>query len=137
MRVISEFILENNIPHTCPVEVTKIVDIDNDAIACIQKIWNSELIEHIKTIWQSEAAQNVFIDRHKLVAWCFNGEALQHHMKHIDEMKNPNWIPTQADVIFARVRTTGVVETTLKVNNTDFHFADIGSNRRNRRTLYH
>lgn len=135
MRVISEFIVENNVPHTCPVEVTKIANIDSETIACIQKIWTSELIEQIKTIWHSDAAQKVFVDRHKLVTWCFNGEALQHYMKHIDEMKNPNWIPTQADVIFSRVHTTGVVENILKVNNTKFYFADIGSNRRNRRTL--
>lgn len=40
---------------------------------------------------------------------------LEYMMNNIDRFAEPNYVPTNTDVLFARQRTTGVVETTFKV----------------------
>ena len=133
IRAISECITIRKIPNQCQAAMSEVLDLDDDFVMYVHKIWNNELMEHINTIWKSEAAQQVFMDRHKL-QHLFHGEAMQHYMNQFDNMKDPEWTPSIQDVLLCRTKTTGIVSTELELGNTKLEFVDVGGGRGERRS---
>ena len=47
----------------------------------------------------------------------------------IDRISQPSYMPTQQDVLRARVRTTGIIETTFRYNRMIYRMFDVGGQR--------
>jgi hypothetical protein len=50
---------------------------------------------------------------------------------------SPSYIPSQADVLRARVRSTGIEEATFKFEDISFKMMDVGGQRSERRKWIH
>eukprot|EP00055_Hartaetosiga_balthica_P009450 m.37678 g.37678 ORF g.37678 m.37678 type:complete len:358 (+) comp6751_c0_seq1:159-1232(+) len=51
----------------------------------------------------------------------------------IDRISQPNYVPTEQDVLRARVRTTGIIETKFKYRDVTYRMFDVGGQRTERR----
>ncbi|XP_072298300.1 guanine nucleotide-binding protein G(o) subunit alpha-like [Eucyclogobius newberryi] len=61
-----------------------------------------------------------------------NDSAL-YFFENLSRIFSPNYIPSEADVLRVRVRTCGIIETQIQVNDFVFRFYDVGGQRSERR----
>ncbi|XP_004066212.3 guanine nucleotide-binding protein G(o) subunit alpha [Oryzias latipes] len=61
-----------------------------------------------------------------------NDSAL-YFFENLSRITSPDYVPTEADVLRVRLRTTGVIETQFKVNHLIFRMYDVGGQRTERR----
>lgn len=96
--------------------------------------WSTELGEDIKNLWQDRAIQRAF-DRRD-IDFQLNDSA-SYFFDNIERFMSPSYIPTQADVLRARVRSTGIEEAEFKFEDVAFRMVDVGGQRSERRKWIH
>jgi len=96
--------------------------------------WSTELGDDIKHLWADSAIQSVFAMRDK--AFQLNDSA-NYFFDNIDRFMSPSYIPTQADVLRARVRSTGIEEAEFRFEDMSFRMVDVGGQRSERRKWIH
>jgi guanine nucleotide-binding protein subunit alpha len=99
----------------------------------------NELAADIETLWKDAAIQET----------CSRGNELQvpdcthYFMENLQRLSAPNYVPTKDDVLYARVRTTGVVEIQFspvgehKKSGEVYRLFDVGGQRNERRKWIH
>jgi len=92
--------------------------------------WSTELGEDIKYLWTDSGIKRAFEMRDK--HYQLNDSA-SYFFDNIDRFMSPAYIPTQADVLRARVRSTGIEEALFKFENISFRMVDVGGQRSERR----
>ncbi|XP_056105914.1 guanine nucleotide binding protein (G protein) alpha v1 isoform X1 [Rhinichthys klamathensis goyatoka] len=63
-------------------------------------------------------------------------DSARYFFENISRIIAPNYIPTETDVLRVRVRTRGVVETQIRVNNSLYRLIDVGGQRSERKKWY-
>ncbi|KAG9457310.1 hypothetical protein H6P81_001818 [Aristolochia fimbriata] len=76
-----------------------------------------DLAEEIETLWRDPAIQETYCHGNALQV----PDCAQYFMENLQRLSDINYVPTKEDVLYARVRTTGVVE---------IQFSPVGENRR-------
>jgi len=96
--------------------------------------WYTELGEDIKHLWQDPAVRNVYgmKDKHYQL-----NDSASYFFDNIDRFMSPSYIPTQQDVLRARVRSTGIEEAEFKFEDITFRMVDVGGQRSERRKWIH
>lgn len=87
----------------------------------------------IKTLWADPGIQAAWARRSEYQVI----ESHVHYFENIDQMMQPNYLPSQDDVLLCRSRTTGIVETVLDIDSSEFHIFDVGGQRNERRKWIH
>mmetsp|Transcript_23970 Transcript_23970/g.26607 ORF Transcript_23970/g.26607 Transcript_23970/m.26607 type:complete len:355 (-) Transcript_23970:229-1293(-) len=93
------------------------------------------LLEACKTLWSDQGIQKCFEQR------CEDPNAL--HLKYwmdnvIDKLiEKDDWMPTDDDIIFARQRTTGIVEAKFQQKQYEWLLVDVGGQKTERRKWIH
>jgi len=64
-------------------------------------------------------------------------DALAWYMENIDRISASGYIPSVDDILRARVRTSGIVEETYKIDQVDFVMYDVGGQRNERKKWVH
>jgi guanine nucleotide-binding protein subunit alpha len=77
-----------------------------------------KLAQDIEAVWKDNAIQETYLRANELQL----PDCTHYFMENIHRLAQPNYMPTQDDVLYARVRTTGVAE---------IQFSPLGDNRRN------
>ncbi|XWS70172.1 hypothetical protein CRYUN_Cryun03dG0025900 [Craigia yunnanensis] len=100
---------------------------------------NRELAQEIETLWKDSAIQETYARGNELqVPDCAN-----YFMENLQRLSDANYIPTKEDVLYARVRTTGVVEIQFspvgenKKGDEVYRLFDVGGQRNERRKWIH
>ncbi|XVE70826.1 hypothetical protein DITRI_Ditri10aG0101600 [Diplodiscus trichospermus] len=100
---------------------------------------NRELAQEIEILWKDSAIQETYARSNELqVPDCAN-----YFMENLLRMSDANYIPTKDDVLYARVRTTGVVEIQFspvgenKKSGEVYRLFDVGGQRNERRKWIH
>ncbi|XWS72370.1 hypothetical protein CRYUN_Cryun02cG0034300 [Craigia yunnanensis] len=100
---------------------------------------NRELAQEIETLWKDSAIQETYARGNELqVPDCAN-----YFMENLQRLSDANYIPTKEDVLYARVRTTGVVEIQFspvgenKKSGEVYRLFDVGGQRNERRKWIH
>jgi len=88
---------------------------------------------HIKLLWKDRGIKQTFDNRAKFqltdnADWYFD---------RIDEISKEGYIPSQGDVLRARVRTTGIVENDFAIEGNKFKMFDVGGQRNERKKWIH
>jgi len=96
--------------------------------------WSTELGDDIKHLWADPAIQKVYGLRDK--SFQLNDSA-NYFFDNIERFMSPSYIPTQADVLRARVRSTGIEEAEFKFEDISFRMVDVGGQRSERRKWIH
>jgi len=96
--------------------------------------WSTELGDDIKHLWADSGIQKAYSmrDRHYQL-----NDSASYFFDNIDRFMSPSYIPTQADVLRARVRSTGIEEAEFKFEDISFRMVDVGGQRSERRKWIH
>lgn len=96
---------------------------NSDAIRCLQ------LVDAIEVLWQSPTIQVVWRQR---AAKNIN-DSHRSFLTDVKRISSPNYIPTEDDVLKARLRTTQVVVERYNIEGINFEIFDVGGQRTERR----
>lgn len=92
------------------------------------------LYHHTYTLWsQSEAVKKAFDQRNKF----YIGDSASYYLDRVEAICEENYLPDNDDILRARLRTTGIVESTFVIESTKFTFIDVGGQRNERRKWIH
>lgn len=83
----------------------------------------------IRALWQDGGVQACFARRNEFQL----NDSARYYFEQIDRIASTSYVPTQQDVLRARVRTTGVIETSFKYKDLIFQIIDVGGQRSERR----
>ncbi len=109
---------------------TKFIDEFND-----RSVVTPDVAENIKILWNDPGCATAWNLRSKiqvldcLAYYCSNGN--------LDRIASPDYEPNEADVLNARVRTSGVVEEKYVIEGAHFNVFDVGGQRNERKKWIH
>lgn len=109
MKFIQDFDEDNFVTHRDGVQ------------AAISHLWAHKAIQHV---WAKRAKHQI-------------QDSAQHFFKHIDRITTPDYLPTDEDVLYARIRTTGIVEQEFTIKGNRFQVFDVGGQRNERKKWIH
>ena len=93
-----------------------------------------ERLKLIKKIWKDKTVQECFsnnLDKIKLP------EAAQHFFKNIDRITKQGYVPDDQDILYAKLRTTGITDMTFCHEGMNLTVLDVGGQRSERRKWIH
>uniref|UniRef100_A0A8C4HS14 Adenylate cyclase-inhibiting G alpha protein n=2 Tax=Dicentrarchus labrax TaxID=13489 RepID=A0A8C4HS14_DICLA len=93
----------------------------------------AELATVIQRLWSDSGVQTCF-DRSR--EYQLNDSAA-YYLNDLDRICQPNYVPTQQDVLRTRVKTTGIVETHFTFKDLYFKMFDVGGQRSERKKWIH
>jgi len=85
--------------------------------------WDGTSLAKIKSLWTDQAIQQAWDNAPEFQ---FQMTMLEYHMQHLDRYASPDFVPTNDDMLRARFRTTGVVETVFEAGNCSWTLMDTG-----------
>jgi len=96
--------------------------------------WSTELGEDIRALWEDKGIQKAYgmRDRHYQL-----NDSAYYFFDQISRFMQPGYIPSTADVLRARVRSTGIEEAEFKFEDISFRMVDVGGQRSERRKWIH
>lgn len=62
---------------------------------------------------------------------------LSYYLEHLERLFQPNYVPTQQDIVHSRARTTGIYEIELTIQKQAISLIDVGGQRSERRKWIH
>jgi GTPase SAR1 family protein len=92
-----------------------------------------ELSEAMKRLWSDKGLQQCF---HRSREYQLN-DSCKYYLDDIDRLSEPNYRPTQQDILRTRVRTLGIVEIQFIFKKLHFRLLDVGGQRTERRKWIH
>jgi len=95
---------------------------------------DADVVEAVRFLWQKE---NAIKDAWKRSNEIQVIESAPYYFDAIDRIVDVNYKPTTDDILRARVKTTGIVETAFKLQGHDFRLVDVGGQRSERRKWLH
>lgn len=99
----------------------KFPELTEDYVAAIKKLWQSTTFQNI---WKQKSAYQI-------------NDSSAKFLNKIDEISAFTYMPSEDDIVLARIRTTGIREERLKVDDQIFQFFDVGGQRNERRKWIH
>ncbi|XP_054722457.1 guanine nucleotide-binding protein G(i) subunit alpha, partial [Uloborus diversus] len=94
---------------------------------------NPELAAIMKRLWQDPGLQHCFSRSREYQL----NDSAAYYLNALDRIGQPNYIPSQQDVLRTRVKTTGIVETHFTFKGLHFKMFDVGGQRSERKKWIH
>lgn len=96
--------------------------------------WSAEVAGDIKALWADQGIRDVYTmrDKHYQLNDCAS-----YFFDNVDRYISDGYVPTQDDVLRARVRTTGIQEAEFKFEDIELRMLDVGGQRSERRKWIH
>ncbi|KAH9257261.1 hypothetical protein BASA81_004418 [Batrachochytrium salamandrivorans] len=95
---------------------------------------NKEIGKWMKTLWANQAVKEAWEKRSGFQVL----DCLEYYCEQMDRISvGPSYIPTQQDILQARVRTTGIVEEKYLIDGIQFVMFDVGGQRNERKKWLH
>eukprot|EP01132_Coremiostelium_polycephalum_P006641 gene6641-8217_t len=92
-----------------------------------------ELAHDIKTLWADPGIQTTFTRSSEFQL----NDSAAYYFDAIERISKPDYIPSEADVLRSRTKTTGIIETEFEVQGTHFRMVDVGGQRSERKKWMH
>jgi len=89
---------------------------------------SEECAEYLKKAWNDKGMQQTWQERSKFQLQ----DSLKYFMENIDRIATEGYIPSKDDVMHVRIKTTGIVEEQLTMENRPFLIVDVGGQRSER-----
>eukprot|EP01114_Cavostelium_apophysatum_P009020 TRINITY_DN22095_c0_g1_i1.p1 TRINITY_DN22095_c0_g1~~TRINITY_DN22095_c0_g1_i1.p1 ORF type:complete len:417 (-),score=117.01 TRINITY_DN22095_c0_g1_i1:25-1275(-) len=97
------------------------------------KGFGRELVEDIKRIWNDPGILSTYARASELQL----NDSAEYFFNELDRISQENYIPTQADILHVRVKTTGINEIEFNIGKYRFAMMDVGGQRSERRKWIH
>ena len=91
----------------------------------IERVWSSELGLEIKALWEDPGVQRTFQKRSAFQI----EDSAQYYFDNLDRICEDNYIPTEEDIVRARMKTTGLIEQKFTSHGVEFIMIDVGGQR--------
>ncbi|TKR69927.1 hypothetical protein L596_022014 [Steinernema carpocapsae] len=86
--------------------------------------FSPELAIALKNLWADPALHLTVYDKRSEIHLT---DSAKYFLDDIDRIMNPNYKPTAQDVLFTRIKTTGIVEVTFQMSGVQFRVFDVGN----------
>ncbi|KAI8373778.1 guanine nucleotide binding protein, alpha subunit [Blakeslea trispora] len=113
--------------------ITLFEDISGACQLSIHEPYPSDYLEPLKSLWDDESIQSTFSKGH---TFAFN-ENIKYFFDQLDMLFDPTYMPTDADIIHCRIKTTGIVETKFRNGSVTYRMFDVGGQRSERKKWIH
>lgn len=90
-------------------------------------------VEAITGLWNNDAIQSTWAARSKFQIQ----DSAKYFFENMDRVSQTDYVPSQDDVLRARIRTTGIVEQEFQVKGNKFQVFDVGGQRNERKKWIH
>ncbi|GIX77585.1 guanine nucleotide-binding protein G(i) subunit alpha [Caerostris extrusa] len=94
---------------------------------------NPEMAAIMKRLWHDRGLQVCFSRSREYLL----NDSAAYYLNALDRISQPNYIPSQQDVLRTRVKTTGIVETHFTFKGLHFKMFDVGGQRSERKKWIH
>ncbi|KAG0175389.1 Guanine nucleotide-binding protein alpha-2 subunit [Apophysomyces sp. BC1034] len=94
----------------------------------------SDFISAVNLIWKDKAIPDCL---EKGSSQCYIMDSAKYFLSDADRVGQPDYIPTVDDVLYARVKTTGISETRFALGQLNVHMFDMGGQRSERKKWIH
>jgi len=88
-----------------------------------------EVAEAINTLWKSTAIQQAYEKREEY--WLL--DSASYYFEHVFDFAKDDFLPSEDDIIMARARTTGIIETLFNAKDITWKVVDVGGQRSERK----
>jgi len=96
--------------------------------------WNRQVGEDIKELWVDKGIIQAYEYRDKVFQL---NDSAAYFFSQVERFIEDNYIPTEQDILRARVRTTGIEEAFFTFEDMSFRMLDVGGQRSERRKWIH
>lgn len=87
----------------------------------------------LKRLWDDTGVQQAVSKGHEYAL----NDNMHYYFQNLDRMFDPDWMPTDQDILHARLRTTGITETFFDLKDITFRMMDVGGQRSERKKWIH
>uniref|UniRef100_A0A6A7GCG1 G protein, Alpha subunit family member n=1 Tax=Hirondellea gigas TaxID=1518452 RepID=A0A6A7GCG1_9CRUS len=91
------------------------------------------LAKHIQILWNDGGIRKTYAYRSRFQL----PDSAEYFFLRASFIGQPDYIPTQQDILRSRVRTTGIVETNFEIEKSQFRMFDVGGQRNERKKWIH
>lgn len=95
--------------------------------------FDGKVVEAIRTLWADPGIRETYDHRAKFQLT----DSSNYWFDRVEELGQPNYIPSEQDVLRSRVRTTGIVEQIFNIEGNRFKMFDVGGQRNERKKWIH
>lgn len=95
--------------------------------------FTAELVSIMKRLWSDSGVQACFGRSREYQL----NDSAAYYLNALDRLGNPDYVPTEQDVLRTRVKTTGIVETHFTFKDLHFKMFDVGGQRSERKKWIH
>ena len=96
--------------------------------------WSRQIGEAIMALWNDAAIQQAYEQRDKQFQL---NDSASYFFQNVDRFLNDDYVPTEQDILRARVRSTGIDEAEFDFEDFSFRMLDVGGQRSERRKWIH
>ncbi|KAF6718125.1 Guanine nucleotide-binding protein subunit alpha-13 [Oryzias melastigma] len=91
-----------------------------------------QYLPSIRALWADTGIQNAYDRRREFQL----GEAVKYFLDNLDKLSEPDYLPSQQDILLARKPTKGIHEYDFEIKNVPFKMVDVGGQRSERRRWF-
>ncbi|XP_028979388.1 guanine nucleotide-binding protein subunit alpha-13b [Esox lucius] len=91
-----------------------------------------EYIPSIQALWADSGIQHAYDRRREFQL----GESVKYFLDNLEKLGQPDYLPTQQDILLARKPTKGIHEYDFEIKNVPFKMVDVGGQRSERRRWF-
>ncbi|XP_021954765.1 guanine nucleotide-binding protein G(q) subunit alpha isoform X2 [Folsomia candida] len=95
--------------------------------------FESHYVEAIKALWGDAGIQECYDRRREYQLT----DSARYYLSDLDRIGSPDYLPTEQDILRARVPTTGIIEYPFDLDSIIFRMVDVGGQRSERRKWIH
>ncbi|XP_077997036.1 guanine nucleotide-binding protein G(q) subunit alpha [Glandiceps talaboti] len=103
--------------------------VDHETVTTLE----SHYVEAIKNLWNDPGIQECYDRRREYQLT----DSAKYYLTELDRISNPDYVPTEQDVLRVRVPTTGIIEYPFELETVIFRMVDVGGQRSERRKWIH
>jgi len=103
---------------------------DVDAEAAFK---DDEVKDALKMFWKDGGVRAAVAKGHEYAL----NDNMQYYFEDLERLFDPDWLPTDQDMLHARLRTTGITETFFDLKDITFRMMDVGGQRSERKKWIH
>ncbi|XP_033642587.1 guanine nucleotide-binding protein G(s) subunit alpha-like [Asterias rubens] len=100
-----------------------------DNASCPDFQYNKEFYDKAKLLWEDDGVLECYTraNEYQLI------DSAEYFLSRIDEIREPDFLPSNQDILRSRKITTGILETCFDVKNINFQMLDVGGQRDERK----
>ncbi|XP_029585039.1 guanine nucleotide-binding protein subunit alpha-13 [Salmo salar] len=91
-----------------------------------------QYLPSIRALWADTGIQDAYDRRREFQL----GESVKYFLDHLEKLGQPDYLPTQQDILLARKPTKGIHEYDFEIKNVPFKMVDVGGQRSERRRWF-